>query len=74
MNTEELISAKIKELKGFVNKQIKDSKTIEAEMQKQIAIIPDEKVKAQLNQMMNDAKAGNIENVQRIAEMLQKNI
>lgn len=70
MNLEDKIKAKIKELQSFVDKQAKDAKEIEVEVQKGINAVPDESIRNKMGAMLREAKKGKIQNVQRLAKIL----
>jgi predicted glycosyl hydrolase (DUF1957 family) len=74
MKLEEKIQKQIKEMQQFVKKQTNYVKDYQTEISKNINLLQDEKQKAQVSAMMNEAMKGNLQNVQAIAKQLQNDL
>lgn len=72
METEKRIEQDIKELQAFLNKKTNDIPFYLGELKKNIELVPDEKLKAQLSILLSEAMKGNKGNVDRIGEMLKE--
>ena len=71
METEKRIEQDIKELQAFLNKKTNDIPFYLGELKKNIELINDEKMKAQLSKLMDYAMKGDSKNVEAIAEILK---
>lgn len=68
METEKRIEQDIKELQAFLNKKTNDIPFYLGELKKNIELVPDEKMKAQLSKLMDYAKKGDSKNVEAIVK------
>jgi len=72
MDIEEKIKGQIKEINDFVSKQMNNISENEKLILESIDKIEDKKIKANVSEMLKEAKNGNIENVQTISNNLMK--
>lgn len=71
METEKRIEQDIKELQAFLNKKTNDIPFYLGELKKNIELVSDEKMKAQLSKLMDYAMKGDSKNVDAIVEILK---
>ena len=74
MDLAEQLKQQIKEMNQFVKKQTNHIKNYQAELNKNIEAVDDKEMKAKMNTMLNEAKKGNLSNVQAIAKQLQNDL
>lgn len=74
MDFEEKIKKQITEMQSFLDRQKDLIKDYEKDLAENIGMIQDTETKMKLNSLLNEAKKGNLENVQKIIKSLTKDV